>query len=111
MKEKTFENNIIKWLHSKGVYKAGTHKQDMSAERTGWLFKMWGGGMGASGIPDLICCINGYFVAIEVKAAKGVPSKLQELNIQAINEGNGIAMMVYPKDFELMKKKIQEVLN
>lgn len=106
MTEKAFERKIERWLHSIGVYKLGTHKQDKHIEQIGCFFKMWGGGMSASGIPDLICCINGKFVGIEVKAKNGRASKLQEINIDSINESSGIGAIVYPKDFEDLKTQI-----
>lgn len=110
MSEKVFENKIIKWLHEQGIYKAGTPKQDKDKPTKGWMYKMWGGGMGAVGIPDLICCVNGKFVAIEVKVAKGVASKLQEINVQCINDSNGIGLIVYPKDFDTLKEIIGGLL-
>lgn len=65
--------------------------------------------MQRSGIPDLLCCVNGYFVAIEVKASKGKPSELQLWNIKKIKEAGGIAMVLYPKDFEDFKKLILDL--
>lgn len=62
--------------------------------------------MQRSGIPDLLCCVNGYFVAIEVKASKGKASELQLWNIQKIKEAGGIALVLYPKYFEDFKKLI-----
>lgn len=110
MKEKTFENKVFKWLSENGIYKAGTHKQDMKVDPKGWCIKFWGGGMSASGIPDILCNINGYFVALELKGTDGRPSKLQEINIDAINKSNGLGMIVYPKDFEDMKNEIRRLL-
>ena len=59
------------------------------------------------GIPDLLCCVNGHFVAIEVKAANGKPSEWQEWNIQKIKEAKGIGIILYPKDFERFKRLVQ----
>ena len=72
---------------------------------------MWGGGFQQAGIPDLICNVNGYFVGIEVKGEGGRPSTLQELNVQAINDSNGLGMIVYPKDFEQLKIEIERLLK
>jgi hypothetical protein len=49
---------------------------------------------GTAGIPDIICCIDGMFVAFEVKTEKGKLSKLQEIMIQRINAANGKAFKV-----------------
>lgn len=55
----------------------------------------------------MLCCVNGHFVAIEVKAANGKPSELQEWNIQKIQEAKGVGIILYPKDFERFKKLVQ----
>jgi hypothetical protein len=74
-----------------------------------WFFKVWGGGFQRSGIPDLICCINGVFVSIELKGDNGRPTKLQELNIRNINEAGGIGLILYPADFKEFKTLAKEV--
>lgn len=58
-----------------------------------WYFMPVSNGMGKRGIPDIICCIDGKFVAIETKA----PGKLDNVtphqltNIQAIQVAGGVA--------------------
>lgn len=49
-----------------------------------------------AGIPDLICCIKGTFVAIEVKRpdGKGITSELQKYNIKEIIESGGVAVVM-----------------
>lgn len=56
------------------------------------------------GVPDILCCINGHFVAIEVKADNGKPSELQKYHVNEINNAGGIAVILYPKDFEEFKE-------
>lgn len=111
MTEKQFENQIKRFLKDNGVYPAGTAKQNIHTETRGWFFKVFGGGFQRSGIPDLICNINGYFVSIEVKSATGKPSKLQELNTNLINDGNGIGLILYPKQFSEFKKLVRGLIN
>ncbi|NDG31538.1 VRR-NUC domain-containing protein [bacterium] len=53
-----------------------------------------GSGYGKSGVPDFICCYKGYFFAIEAKAGNNTPTKLQEINLQAINNAGGVAIVV-----------------
>lgn len=108
--EKTFENKIKKYLHSMGIYPAGYASDKMNAPAIGWYTKIWGGGFQKSGIPDLICCINGIMVAIEVKATKGRASELQKLNVSRINQANGIAIILYPEGLEDFKKLIKGVI-
>lgn len=55
----------------------------------------------------MLCCINGHFVAIEVKAPNGKPSELQEWNIQKIKDAKGVGIILYPKDFNKFKNLVQ----
>lgn len=47
-----------------------------------------------AGIPDLLCCIKGKFIAFEVKTESGRVSKLQEYNIKQIKLSGGEAYVV-----------------
>lgn len=47
------------------------------------------------GVPDLLCCIHGYFIAIEVKTDTGRLSELQKMSITRIEESEGLAITVY----------------
>lgn len=49
---------------------------------------------GTAGIPDIICCVRGKFVAFEVKTASGKLTKLQEATIQKIKDAKGKAYKV-----------------
>lgn len=51
MLEKDFQNEVIKFLKQYNVY----------------YIKVWGGGFQKAGIPDLIVCLKGKFLAIELK--------------------------------------------
>lgn len=51
-------------------------------------------GMGRHGIPDIICCVNGCFLAIECKAGKGKVTALQEREMQHIAQTGGLALLV-----------------
>ena len=59
-----------------------------------FCWKQHGGSFGTSGLPDIICCIRGKFVAFEVKQPCGKLTKLQEVTIKRINEAKGIACKV-----------------
>jgi Holliday junction resolvase len=47
-----------------------------------------------AGLPDIICCIGGRFVAFEVKQPSGELTKLQEITIQRIKGTKGKAYKV-----------------
>lgn len=79
IREKYIENKIKKHLEQNGHYYIKIH---------GSLFQK-------SGTPDILACINGYFVGIEVKREKGIASKLQEEVIKEINTNKGKAKIVY----------------
>lgn len=59
-----------------------------------FCWKEHGGMYGTAGIPDIIACINGRFVAFEVKTETGKTTKLQEITIQRIKEAKGKAFTV-----------------
>ena len=53
-----------------------------------------GMGLGRSGIPDIIGCKNGKFIAIECKAGKGKTTALQERELIAICNAGGFTFVV-----------------
>ena len=95
-REKQFENKIKKFLKEQNCY----------------YIKYWSGGQFTkSGVPDLLICCNGYFVAVEVKAENGKPSELQLYNIDEIKKAGGFAMILYPNQFDNFKKFIKLLKN
>jgi Holliday junction resolvase len=64
-----------------------------------------------AGVPDILACVNGRFVAIEVKAENGKPTELQKWNVEQIKGSGGIAMILYPQDWERFAAMIDEVLK
>ena len=46
------------------------------------------------GIPDLLCCVRGRFVALEVKEPGEQPSKKQVLELQRIRDAGGVSAVV-----------------
>lgn len=76
-----------------------------------WFTKIWGGGFQKSGIPDLICCVNGVFITVELKASNGHASELQKYNTNLINEAGGVGIILYPEGFENFKKIVLGVID
>lgn len=109
--EKLFEKKVEKYLHSIGVYQAGTPSHQMKADQIGWFTKIWGGGYQKSGIPDLILCVNGFFMTVELKAPNGKASELQKMNTARINQSNGIGIILFPDGFEDFKKIMKGVIQ
>lgn len=56
-----------------------------------------------SGTPDILMCINGKFVAMELKSEEGKASPLQERNLNVIRRSGGSAFVVSPKNWEITK--------
>ena len=52
------------------------------------------GGYGRSGVPDVVCCYRGMFVAIECKAGSNKPTPLQEAEMQKIRQAQGFVLVV-----------------
>ena len=54
------------------------------------------GGFGASGVPDIVACVNGRFLGIEVKAdaKKRGPTALQQKNLNEINKTGGVGVVI-----------------
>lgn len=78
------------------------------AEGLGWyVVKVWGGGFQESGIPDLILCVNGVFIGMEVKIGTGKPSALQCDHVLSVCEAGGVGCIVW--SFEEAKQIIDEV--
>jgi len=59
-----------------------------------FAWKEHGGPHGTAGIPDIICCYDGRFVAFEVKTTLGKLTKLQEVTIERIRKAKGCAFKV-----------------
>jgi Holliday junction resolvase len=76
------------------------------------IMKEWGvyyfspvsGGYGKSGVPDIICCYKGRFLAIECKAGKNKPTLLQEAEMEKIRAAQGVAMVINEDNIELLEQ-------
>jgi hypothetical protein len=88
--EKNFENRLKKFLEDEGC----------------WFVKFFANAYTKTGVPDILCCCNGYFLGVEVKAPNGRPSELQKMNINNINTENGYGLILYPDQFEDFKELV-----
>lgn len=109
--EKNFENRIKKWLQSKGIYPPNTPKQKIKAEPIGYYEKRFGSQFSISGLPDMHVCIKGHSIDLELKDVRGKPSQVQLKILDNINSWGCEGYLVYPKDWENIKKRIEEVIN
>ena len=66
---------------------------------TAWVYKPPGGAYGKKGVPDIVMCISGLFVAIEVKASdKSELTAMQIHQLTLINDAKGIGASMKGKD-------------
>ena len=59
-----------------------------------FFWKEHGGQYGTAGIPDIIVCYKGRFIALEAKVGKNQPTRLQAATIEQIKRAGGIAAVV-----------------
>lgn len=57
-----------------------------------WRFRPFMSGYGKAGVPDIVACINGRFVSIEVKREGKEPTKLQDTRMDEIRKAGGYAV-------------------
>ena len=72
-----------------------------------FCWKEHGGMYGTAGIPDIICCCRGRFMAFEVKTENGQPTTLQLATIRKIQRAGGTAAIV--RSVDDVKHIIEEV--
>lgn len=92
--EKSYENKIKRYLKERGCYRVKYHGNYYSE----------------NGTPDILACVNGYFLAIEVKAQDGHPSELQLAKIANIRKAGGFAYVAYPSGWNRLKDVIDALL-
>ena len=73
MREQTIQSKIIKYLEGEGAYVVKV----TSANK--------------AGVPDVLACLKGKFIGVEVKNVTGRPTELQLYNIRRIISAGGIA--------------------
>lgn len=79
----------------------------LKAHKVYYFFPSANFGMGKSGVPDIICCYKGKFIAIECKAGKNKPTALQEKELAEIRSAGGIALVIREDNVY----ELEEILN
>lgn len=54
------------------------------------------------GVPDIILCLNGVFVALELKTDTGKLDKLQDITLKKIAAANGVSCSVSPATWPIV---------
>ena len=89
--EKAVKDKVVAVLKDEGVYYffPATH------------------GFGRSGVSDIVCCVNGKFLAVECKAGTNKPTALQVREIEAIRKCNGVAIVVNEANWDMVRDLIR----
>ena len=66
-------------------------------------------GLGRAGIPDIIACRHGFFIAIECKAGKGTTTALQIRELDRIRRAGGIAMVINETNIDLVHENLTHI--
>lgn len=78
--EQQIQRAILSYLKSLGIYAIKTIRSNRG------------------GVPDIIACAGGRFIALEVKRPGNKATALQQLEIARIEAAGGIAAVVYSKE-------------
>lgn len=78
MREQSLQSKLLNYLKKSGCYAVKVVQANKA------------------GVPDIICCYKGYFIAFEVKTTETATrtSKLQDYNIKQIQKCGGLAYVV-----------------
>jgi Holliday junction resolvase len=83
MKEQDIQKKLIKKLEARGCYVVKV----ITANK--------------AGVPDILACCNGKFIAIEVKRPNGVVSELQKAHLAMVEAAGGKATVAYSASDDL----------
>ena len=91
--EKKVKDKVVKILKAHGVYYffPATH------------------GYGRSGVPDIVCCVRGFFLAIECKAGKNKTTLLQDRELEAIAASGGRSLIINEENIDLVERLIVDI--
>jgi Holliday junction resolvase len=91
--EKVVKDKVVSVLKAEGVYYffPATH------------------GYGRSGVPDIIACVNGHFLAIECKANGGKLTALQVREIKHILACKGEAVVANENNLDLIQNLVRRL--
>ena len=79
MPESRLQHDAIKYLERRGAYVVNT----------------WGTPLAHSGVPDLLVCYRGFFVAFELKYGVGKTSAAQKFHLKSIAKADGLCFVAW----------------
>ena len=93
MNESGIQKKITDWLTTQKIFWQKNHQTAYSR----------------AGIPDLTVCVNGMFLALEVKTPSGKPSPSQLLELRKISQSGGRSEIV--RSLDEVRKIVAEMQN
>ena len=63
-------------------------------------------GYGRAGVPDIIGCVLGRFIAIECKAGKNKTTALQDRELESIQKAGGFAFVVNEHNLDQLQEEL-----
>lgn len=93
--EKKVKNKVVRLLKECGAY----------------YFFPASYGMGRSGVPDIVCCLRGYFIGIECKAGKNKPTPLQEKELADIIKAGGVSCVINEDNMTELESILTTVMS
>ena len=66
-------------------------------------------GFGRSGIPDIIACYRGQFIAIECKAGKNTTTALQRRELLAIQDAGGYQLVINESNIDQVTAVLEQI--
>lgn len=64
-------------------------------------------GYGRAGIPDVVACFKGCFIAIEAKAGHNKATALQLRELELVKDAGGLAMVCYEDDLPTLRRYLE----
>ena len=68
-------------------------------------------GFGRAGIPDIIACYRGQFIAIECKAGKNTTTALQRRELLAIQDAGGYQLVINESNIDQVVAVLYQIEN
>jgi Holliday junction resolvase len=67
------------------------------------------GGYGRSGVPDIVSCYRGVFIAIECKAGTNKPTPLQQAEMGKIKQAQGFVLVVNETNIDDVSTLLRDI--
>jgi len=82
---------------------------DILRKYEAYFFSPASNGFGRAGIPDIIACYRGQFIAIECKAGKNITTALQRRELSAIESAGGYALVINETNIQQVEAVLQQL--